>query len=161
MSCAHAGATRATNAPAVTRSRPVSTAPLAGESATKWRDTTGTTDVRHLPCPSPQCRHLGALLPPNDAYHNGEPYLSGQYVERYACYRCGVNVRLDPSEYHARKALTQSDFERLSREYGNPKLKELPTRDLVAAGFKPKQAADLFGVGIRTAEDVEALTRRD
>lgn len=117
--------------------------------------------MRLLPCPSPGCRSKGALLPPSEAYPNGEPYLSGQYVSDYTCHRCGNDIKTSPAEYHGAKVLTMADFERLAREHGNPALKELPTRDLVGAGFKPKQAVDLFGAGIQTAHDVAAQARKD
>lgn len=126
--------------------------------------------MRLLPCPSDQCRAQGALLPPNDAYPNGEPYLTGQYVDRYYCYRCKSNVTLTTAEYHSRKVLTLGDYERLAKEYGNPKLAELPTRDLVAAGIPAKlktrtghvsPAADLFAAGVQSADDVEELARKE
>lgn len=116
--------------------------------------------TRLLPCPSPGCRSKGALLPPSQAYPNGEPYLSGQFIGAYTCYRCGNDVTITPAEYNNAKVLELSDFERLAREHSAPALKELPTRDLVAAGFKQKQAADLFHAGIKTAHDVEAEARK-
>lgn len=127
--------------------------------------------MRLLPCPSPGCRSKGALLPPSPAYPNGEPYLSGQYVSAYACHRCGNNVTLSPADYHGAKELSVVDFERLARDHGNTDLKELPTRDLVAAGIPEKlkttkggtvnPAADLFDAGIRTAHDVDGLEREN
>ena len=43
----------------------------------------------------------------------------------------------------------------------NKTLRDMPTRDLVGAGIKKAHAADLFGVGIRTAEDVEKESRKE
>lgn len=117
--------------------------------------------MKLLPCHSAQCRTKGAMLPPSQAYPNGEPYITGQYVRDYQCHRCGSDITLSPAEYHGAKTLTVSDFERLARETGSPGLKDLPTRDLVAVGFKPKQAADLFSAGVRTAHDVAELERRE
>lgn len=117
--------------------------------------------TRHLPCSTPACRALGALLPPNPAYPHGEPYLSAQYVERYLCSRCGNNVKLTPAEYHAQKVLTLADYERLG-------MRDRALRDLVAAGVPEKlktkgghvsPAADLFAAGVRTAHDVAELER--
>jgi hypothetical protein len=115
--------------------------------------------MRHLPCNTPACRSLGAMLSKSPAYPNGEPYIAGQYVSNYNCARCGAFVKLSPAQYNGLPELSLSDFERLATQYGNKTLKELPTRDLVGIGLKPKHAADLFGVGIQTAEDVAELER--
>jgi hypothetical protein len=124
--------------------------------------------TRLLPCTTPSCRPIGAMLPPNPAYPNGEPYLSGQYVDRYVCARCGNNIKITAADYHAQKVLTLSDFERLADKYASGALARLPLRDLIAAGIPEKQrtkaggvspAADLFAAGIRTAHDVAELER--
>lgn len=116
--------------------------------------------MRLLPCPSAQCRAHGALLPPSEAFPHGEPYLSAQYVGEYRCDRCGAMVKITPADFFRAKTLTTADYERLASVHGAPALKELPVRDLVALGFKAKQAAQLHDFGIRTAQDVDAEARK-
>ncbi len=115
--------------------------------------------MRLLPCRSRQCVTLGAMLPASVAYPRGEPHFSAQYVREYVCSRCEERQTLAPADYARLRALTLKDFERLADQYGVKQLRDLPTADLVGAGFKKEQARDLFVIGIKTSHDVAELAR--
>jgi hypothetical protein len=117
--------------------------------------------MKILPCST--CGFKGAMLPKSAAYPNGEPHLSGAYVGKYPCARCGRLQTLTMAEWNAIPDLTIEDFERLAGDPRDakrykPALAALPTKDLEGAGFSKDQARDLFRAGFQ-GPDLEALRR--
>lgn len=103
--------------------------------------------MKLLPCSSRSCANLGGLFPPSRAYPNGEPAVSGQFVERYKCYRCKKPTDLTPRQWHGLPTLKLEDFESLAKRGNAPKLAELPLRDFMANGMSKEQAAEAFRAG--------------
>lgn len=117
--------------------------------------------MRLLPCNSGQrqCKGQPAILPRSSSYPNGEPYLAGRYVDYYKCDRCKYATTLTVAEFNALPTLGVDDFKALGKQYGG-NLANLWSQDLVGAGFSKTQAADLFGAGFHSPDELEMLTKQ-
>lgn len=99
--------------------------------------------LKLLPCDSPQCHALGAVL------LSGEQYAVSSYVREVRCARCKRTAFLTMARFNALPEMRLEDFQ-------DPRL---ATRDLEGAGFKRRQAEDLFRAGFDVHE-LDALERR-
>lgn len=113
--------------------------------------------MKLLPCR--QCGSRGAMLRKSTAFPEGEPHLSGGYVGKYSCGRCGRLQTLSKAQWNAIPDLTLEDFEHLAREHKAPSLKALPTKDVEGAGFSKEHARDLFRAGFHAVSELEAISR--
>lgn len=86
------------------------------------------------------------MLPPNKAYPKGEPYIAARYVDYAKCWGCKRPTTMTVAEFNGLPTLGRDDFATLGKKYGG-NLAELPTKDLLGAGFTKGQAEDLFGAG--------------
>lgn len=103
--------------------------------------------MRLLPCATQRCIPLGALWPPSAAYPEGEPALTGRYVKRYKCHRCGKPREMPVARYNGLPELTLADFRRMAKRPGWGALDSLPTQDLEGTGLGRSEAEDLFTAG--------------
>ena len=100
--------------------------------------------MKLLKCPSIQCLSLGAMLPPNKAHPEGEPFLVGGYTPSYRCARCRKHWEVSLTAYNAMPDVDMDGFKDLARLYRSPSLATLPLKDLIGAGMTRDQAEYLF-----------------
>lgn len=114
--------------------------------------------MKLLPCPVQRCIPLGAMLPPSALFPEGEPYLTGRYVSRYKCHRCGKPRDMPVHRYNALPNVTLADFRRMAKRPGWGALDALPTQDLEGAGLERCEAEDCFVAGL-CVEDLHYIER--
>jgi hypothetical protein len=99
------------------------------------------------------------MLRKSTAFPKGEPHLSGAYVGKYPCARCGRLQTLSKAQWGAVPDLTLEDFEGLAKAYKAPFLANLPTKDVEGSGFSKEHSRDLFRAGFHAVSELESLFR--
>jgi hypothetical protein len=87
--------------------------------------------------------------------------VSGQYVQRYKCARCGRVTVLTNVQYNALPELTLEDFQALAQTLNAPALADLPTKDWTSVGLKKEHAEDLFRVGLHDPNHPDVAGRTE
>lgn len=106
-------------------------------------------------CPCHKCGPRGASLPKSAAFPDFEPHTSNGWVPEWVCAKCKTRVQMTRSQWSMLPDLTLGDFNRLAKDYKSPQLSELPTKDLIGAGFDRKHAEDLLTAGIHNEHEAD------